>query len=41
MGFHVGNPKSAAELVQAHQVHRDVYISQDVYALEMKHVFAN
>ncbi|WP_439143409.1 aromatic ring-hydroxylating dioxygenase subunit alpha [Planktotalea sp.] len=41
MGFHVGNPKTAADLVQAHQVHRDVYISPEVYQLEMKHVFAN
>ena len=28
-------------LVQDHQVHRDVYTSQDVYALEMRHLFAN
>ena len=28
-------------LVQDHQVHRDVYTSQDVYALEMQHLFAN
>ena len=28
-------------LVQDQQVHRDVYISQDVYALEMRHLFAN
>ena len=27
-------------LVQDHQVHRDVYTSQDVYALEMQHLFA-
>ena len=28
-------------LVQDHQVHRDVYTSQDAYALEMQHLFAN
>jgi phenylpropionate dioxygenase-like ring-hydroxylating dioxygenase large terminal subunit len=35
------NPNAAADLVQRNQVHRDVYINQEVYALEMKHVFAN
>lgn len=41
MAKYTNNPGKAADLVQPHQVHRDVYISQDVYALEMKHVFAN
>ncbi|WP_299417192.1 aromatic ring-hydroxylating dioxygenase subunit alpha [uncultured Sulfitobacter sp.] len=31
----------AAALVEPHQVHRDVYINQDVYTLEMRHVFTN
>ncbi|MEX5576597.1 aromatic ring-hydroxylating dioxygenase subunit alpha [Pseudophaeobacter sp. A-200-2] len=36
-----GNPTAAASLVQPHQVHRDVYINEDIFKLEMKHVFAN
>ena len=36
-----GNPAKAAALVEANQVHRDVYINQDVFKLEMAHVFAN
>jgi phenylpropionate dioxygenase-like ring-hydroxylating dioxygenase large terminal subunit len=36
-----GNPDEAAALVEPHQVHRDVYIDQEVYKLEMRHVFAN
>ena len=41
MSFAKATPKAAADLVQPHQVHRDIYISQEVYALEMKHVFTN
>lgn len=41
MAQYMGNPTAAAALVEPHQVHRDVYINQDVYALEMAHVFAN
>ena len=41
MANYTDNPNAAADLVQRNQVHRDVYINQDVYALEMKHVFAN
>lgn len=41
MGIYTGNPNAAADLVQPHQVHRDVYIDQEVYALEMRHVFTN
>lgn len=41
MGIYTGNPNAAANLVQPHQVHRDVYIDQEVYALEMRHVFTN
>lgn len=36
-----GNPAAAAALVEANQVHRDVYINQEVYHLEMRHVFSN
>lgn len=41
MVTYTDNPNVAADLVQRNQVHRDVYINQEVYALEMKHVFAN
>ncbi len=41
MKRYAGNPTAAAALVAPHQVHRDVYINQDVYKLEMKNVFAN
>lgn len=41
MVTYTDNPNAAADLVQRNQVHRDVYINQEVYALEMKHVFAN
>ena len=33
--------QSVAALVNGHQVHRDVYTSQEVYRLEMRHLFAN
>ncbi len=36
-----GNPAKAAALVEPNQVHRDVYVNQDVYKLEMRHVFTN
>lgn len=32
---------TVTDLVQPHQVHRDVYIEPDVFRLEMKHLFAN
>jgi len=32
---------TVTDLVQPHQVHRDVYIDPDVFRLEMKHLFAN
>lgn len=41
MATYTGNPVAAAALIEPHQVHRDVYINQDVYALEMAHVFTN
>ena len=41
MGRYTDNPVAVAALFQGHQVHRDVYIDQEVYRLEMKHLFAN
>lgn len=41
MANYKDNPTAAADLVQLNQVHRDVYINEDIYALEMKNVFAN
>ena len=41
MGQYTDNPKAVAGLVNGYQVHRDVYISDEVYQLEMKHLFAN
>ena len=41
MTIYRGNPQAAAALVKPHQVHRDVYIDQGVFKLEMEHVFAN
>ena len=32
---------TARDLVQGHQVHRDIYTSEEVYRLEMKHLFRN
>ncbi|MDF1718508.1 MAG: aromatic ring-hydroxylating dioxygenase subunit alpha [Antarcticimicrobium sp.] len=32
---------TVTDLVQPHQVHRDVYTDPDVFRLEMKHLFAN
>lgn len=34
-------PRSARALIRGHQVHRDVYTSQDIFRLEMKHLFRN
>ncbi|MGI9354188.1 MAG: aromatic ring-hydroxylating dioxygenase subunit alpha [Rhizobiaceae bacterium] len=41
MGKYSENPAAVAALVQQHQVHRDIYINQEVFDLEMKHLFAN
>lgn len=41
MGKYVGNPAAVAALVQQHQVHRDTYIDQEIFDLEMTHLFAN
>ena len=35
------NVETACDLLQEHQVHRDVYTSLDVFQLEMKHLFRN
>lgn len=35
------NSSSVADLFRGHSVHRDVYISQDVYRKEMKNLFRN
>jgi len=35
------SPETVTQLVQPHQVHRDVYTDADVYRLEMKHLFRN
>ncbi|MEM7281662.1 MAG: aromatic ring-hydroxylating dioxygenase subunit alpha [Pseudomonadota bacterium] len=39
MGKYGSNPHSVRELVKADAVHRDVYTSEEVYKLEMKHLF--
>ncbi len=36
-----GNPQAMAALVQPDQVHRDLYIHPDIFALEQEHFFAN
>ncbi len=41
MSKYADNPAAIAALVQQHQVHKDAYISQEIYALEMQHLFAN
>ncbi|CUH89480.1 2-halobenzoate 1,2-dioxygenase large subunit [Phaeobacter sp. CECT 5382] len=41
MGKYSDNPAAVSALVQQHQVHRDTYIDAEIYALEMKHLFAN
>ncbi len=41
MGIYTGNPSRIADLVQPNQVHRDTYVSEEIYQLEMKHLFAN
>jgi benzoate/toluate 1,2-dioxygenase alpha subunit len=40
-GSYRGNPDAIAALVKADQVHRDLYISPEVFALEQEHFFAN
>ncbi|MGI9422385.1 MAG: aromatic ring-hydroxylating dioxygenase subunit alpha [Hyphomicrobiaceae bacterium] len=41
MGKYSNNAAAVAALVQQHQVHRDTYIDQEIFGLEMKHLFAN
>lgn len=36
-----GNPQAVAALVQPDQVHRDLYISPEIFQLEQEHFFAN
>ncbi|NML45848.1 Rieske 2Fe-2S domain-containing protein [Ramlibacter sp. G-1-2-2] len=36
-----GNPEALRSLVQPDRVHRDLYISQEVFELEQEHFFAN
>ena len=36
-----GNPDAVRALVQPDRVHRDLYISEDLFALEQEHFFAN
>ena len=41
MGYYSENMDAVANLFQGHRVHRDVYIDQEIYHLEMKNIFAN
>ncbi len=41
MGHYLNNPDAVAALVQPDQVHRDAYISPEIFQLEMAHLFAN
>jgi phenylpropionate dioxygenase-like ring-hydroxylating dioxygenase large terminal subunit len=41
MSRYRGNPKAIAALVQDDQVHRDVYIDQEVFELEMEQLWPN
>jgi phenylpropionate dioxygenase-like ring-hydroxylating dioxygenase large terminal subunit len=36
-----GNAEAVRNLVRETEVHRDVYIDDEVFALEMEHMFAN
>ena len=36
-----GNAEAVRNLVRETEVHRDVYIDDEVFALEMEHLFAN
>jgi benzoate/toluate 1,2-dioxygenase alpha subunit len=41
MGKYRGNPEAVRALVREAEVHRDVYIDQEVFDLEMEHLFPN
>jgi benzoate/toluate 1,2-dioxygenase subunit alpha len=36
-----GNAQAVRDLVRESEVHRDVYVDQDIFRLEMEHLFAN
>ena len=41
MGHYRANPAAVHGLVRETEVHHDVYIDQEVFDLEMEHLFAN
>jgi phenylpropionate dioxygenase-like ring-hydroxylating dioxygenase large terminal subunit len=41
MTSYLGNPSAVRALVQPDRVHRDLYINEDIFALEQTHFFAN
>jgi phenylpropionate dioxygenase-like ring-hydroxylating dioxygenase large terminal subunit len=41
MGRYRGNPDAVRSLVRETEVHRDVYIDEEIFQLEMEHLFAN
>ncbi|WP_371169279.1 aromatic ring-hydroxylating dioxygenase subunit alpha [Aliiroseovarius sp. 2305UL8-7] len=41
MSKYTANPEAVAALVQPHQVHKDTYIDEEIFDLEMAHLFAN
>ena len=41
MNRYAGNPGTVEALVRPTEVHRDVYVDAEIFALEMKHLFAN
>lgn len=41
MTRYANNPAALRALVQPERVHRDVYIDQEIFRLEMRHLFAN
>ena len=41
MNRYAGNPDAVRSLVQPDRVHRDLYISEELFALEQEHFFAN
>ena len=41
MPGYVGNVEAIRSLVRENEVHRDVYVDEEVFRLEMEHVFVN
>ena len=41
MGQYHGNAAAVRDLVRETEVHRDVYVDQEIFDLEMEHLFAN